>query len=553
MRPVALLLACVCVCAGLSGCIAAPDEATQGRVGTDGFSLELGDVTAKGGNDVAPQGARVSLRRQDEPLAPTLGSKYVISVGPTVKLTLGKEQQPRTPIELRFKVDRSKIPKGDVVPAVLARSEGSSRATVLKARYDRKTGLMTVKTPHLSSFDPVFMAIGSFATGVSNTLLTGFKVQYPTPKCNQRLRTEVAQYSVGEGLGAYPCVTLQKDGKVQIEFNSTTGIPLRATPTPRVTGEESAGTTLDSIIALATTRVLEQDRTISTLMPGQKLTFSFDESTPLKSVEFDTDRSTFFLLYTAAVFMSIVDAIPLAKLTDALDCMSDIQSAQDLTQSADQLGGVWLRTFINCGGQLAGAVPGFGAVWSLIALVPQVILTSMISTLQQVTNAEHATLDVSQTVLVQDADKANYLESRDGPYYTYAWSSPDGNIVCRISQGEDLSPWGCSTYRHTWSDPALPGASPSLGSCKEYDQVRQLGAMFADYPGGRFTESCLPKDSEADLTGSVLPYNTRISDRGVTCTSLQVNGESQMQCAAPKTSSLTISRTAMSYRDGTAR
>jgi hypothetical protein len=596
MRVVAFLAAVLMVGVTLTACTsdAAPTDRATTKVDAKGFTLKVDGVTASAPAGFAKQGGQVSLTRI-KTFAADANSKLVKSAGPSVRVALAKGVSPNKPVTFKFKIDKSAISGRDNVFAVLMRTTNSSVVTPVKGALDEKTGLMTIRQVDLARVNPsaarssdgqgsaiqlaadrrtsaglgdffadltpVLFSVGDFADKIQKTLSVTFKASFPGPK---NCRTEVdlggGKYStppVGDG-SIVPCLSLSSDkSKVVAELFSTKGIPAYVTSKPDGFEPTTGIATTPNDVAVRVVVNAIQGQRAAELYGGESLKFQFNNDKPIQSLKYTNDFLTMMTLYAAQVFETILEngekTIDLATrektLSAAVQCFVDAKDIKGVTDPVDAAGTI-LKGMSTC----ISVLPLAGAAWGLIVMLPQVVLNSINLIVEEATGYKTGTIEIKQIAKpIASVKLADYLAYSEGPYYRYAFSSPDGNLVCGISQGEDSSPWGCFTYRHTWSDPKLPNEIDAAGNCEALDQVRQLGAMFAAYPGGPFTESCLPKNSEADLTGKVLPYNSKISVRGVTCTSLRVDGASQMKCRAPTGSYLTISKSTMTYKDGTAR
>ncbi|WP_375405902.1 hypothetical protein [uncultured Amnibacterium sp.] len=553
-RLAAVIAATLLVLSGLTACTASKGDTATTQVGSSGFEAKLDDVTVAGGAKVAAVSTRVVLTREKTALAPLLRSKYVQSVGSTVKLTLGTKLQPKTPITLTFTIDKSKVPAGTASLGVLARSEGSSKVTVLAGRYDAKAGTVTVNTPHLSIFDPVFMAVGSFLSDISTTASLTFKAVYPAPEqCDSRATLDGAVYSATPAAGLVPCLSA-KNGKVQVALHSTKGVPVHVTPSPSgFTGVEQVTTQPSDAAVRAVLRAFQGTKS-SEILGGETLTYSFDNAKPLTSVSATNDFITSMTLYAAAVFESVLEeAYPSKQLENATRLVGLVSCFRDAiapakSESDPETRGLVGQALISC----AGLIPVAGAVVQLLAMIPSVIMNAFVLIADELTGNKTGVVRINQVVKpITSVKLADYLAYSEGPYYQYRFDSPSGNLQCVISQGEDSSPWGCLARSFTWSAPTnLPDTYGE--TCAQFESVRLPGAMIASYPGGGFYNTCANNDTTSLNAGKVLPLNSKISVRGVTCTSgRDSSGAEQMTCTGPSGSALTMSKAAMTFKQPT--
>lgn len=483
-RALVLLVTTLLLGSALTACTAEAGSSDQasGEVGAKGLTVKVKGVTASAPAGFTQQGGRVTLSRIKD-FTSKAESNFVKSAGPSVRVALGKGLQPKRALTLKFTLDKSKVPEGRTAFAVLVKTSDSEGVTPVQGVYNAKTAVMTVEGLDLSKvmtatkeqamlplgsppialassvrasgteyffadLAPVFLSVSEFANKVTQSLRVTFKETYPPPKnCSTKATLNGGVYSTSAVGAMFPCLSTSEDGKkIVVELHSTKGIPVYVTTKPSGFKPTSqTATTLSDVAVRTVVRLVQGDRA-SELFGGESLKYGFDSDKPLQTLTFTNDFITMMSLYAAQVFETILEngekTINVAQreeiLSAAVQCFQDAKGIAGITDPAYAAGTI-LKGMTSC----IGLLPGVGAAWGLIVMLPQVVMNSMSLIFDEVTGNKSGTIKINQIA----------KPVADGP--TWLWTLPhfadqqSGNEV-RDSTGSTAFPRAVDHATEQW-------------------------------------------------------------------------------------------------------
>ena len=324
----------------------------------DGFDITLGSVRVFGPGGVASTGAKVTLTFVDREFPAELAGS-ARSVGQSVQIVIGDNEQPKAPITIEFSLGSavSGEANSDEKPLLVAfGSEDRDEAGLLQGRWDASRSVLSVTTDHLSWYKPWEWDLGKWFSDFLSRLLG---LTFTRPSCAlQSRKIDETTYSFAEidDDDVLPCLQ-QRNDQILVELHSNSVLPWAVKSIPSVTGEISGewkdvGPVLSGIYS-SLYGAMGDERTA--VMPGNVATLRFEANDPPSIIDLKIDPGLFLvstLLYAAqsaaAIFFPQNGMV--AELFDGfegLDCLVEVQNTFYQIEDEGNLTGV-VRSTLSC-------------------------------------------------------------------------------------------------------------------------------------------------------------------------------------------------------------
>lgn len=359
-------------------------------VDSSGFSVSIDGARATASNTVAKQGTAVHLRATTS--APPATVKSVLTPITTgAQITLGKNEQPNSPVTIRLKVNQSKVSKASwstpKTYLVEAKSNDSSAPTFLPATYDDKTGEIVTVSPHLTKFWGVQLNFDSIRNNVKTAVLAGLGISYPAPDCiPSQLSTKLdgVTYSAPREWAVDPCLTSDNTG-TQVRLYSRTGIPFRVIASPTATVRTEGSYAAGSNATASIFNLLFSAGNKRLLAPGGTLAYYFDVNNPPQKLQFEEAPEVILVMILMATLEALIPAGKIGesavRAADALQAVSTLGCMAKIVDDATNGSSTWdaaavgtmTTDFLTCAVAVA-LKESIGVIWSIIAALPNLII-----------------------------------------------------------------------------------------------------------------------------------------------------------------------------------
>lgn len=310
---------------------------------TDSFALTVGG--AQGAVIVATEVA-------DAP--PPLPSFLSIE-SPGAKLVLSDGGQPSQPVTLSFGFEGKRVPPvtEDVVPVVVAVSEGTSQPEVLRSQWNPTTKTLRAMTEHLSGFFPALVdlkAVGDmFATAVNGYL----GIADAKPECVGQPLTvgDVTYRAEPESVpAAWPCLAADGDTiRVDLHSNSPNGWLVRSAPVTKDVSVDLQPDVNNLVSQAAYNTIFAASVGDGTfLLPGGTTHLRFAKDTPPTLVGLRADPGVTLINGFSVGLNTLFPNSKVLAIPGMVDCVKPVVS--DLTEhdTTTTMVGANTRSLIDC-------------------------------------------------------------------------------------------------------------------------------------------------------------------------------------------------------------
>lgn len=338
-----------------------PAQRITTTVGTDGFTISIGGVTATGDGGVAASGTVVTLEVSDQATGAELAD-VISPIGESISLTLGEGLQPATPIELRFdgvalKSDAGGEKAAQSVPLIVTESADGTIG-LIEATQDGEQLVAT--TDHLTFFQPIRFDWNAALQSASDLLLESLGLQYPKPECVDKKATASngIEYSVSHTGVTWPCISAEGD-TITVDLFAATHMPYRALSSPQVTGATVPSADGQGILMTLANKWVPSPGGGTVMGGGAGARFTFDASNPPQYFDLRQDA----LMLIGSVLLNLLGVIlnPLGggaefmQKVGQLDCLSGIVGAGTSPKADASTAAAIFKTTLACVGTLSGA------------------------------------------------------------------------------------------------------------------------------------------------------------------------------------------------------
>lgn len=386
---------------GLEACATeAPQEETRATatVGTDGFELTVGDVTARGDADVAPEGTEVTL--EVEPRATGGGlAELLIEAGNSVSLTLGDGLQPSTPIDLRFPAPAEE--SSPERPLVIVTESADGAIGLLEATPDGD--FLAATTDHLSWFQPVNLDLGAALQKSRDFLMQALGLELPAPDCVGGVATTTSgmEYRIDYRGFVHPCISASGD-QITVNLYAATMMPYRVKSWPEVTGVAVPGDDSEGMLMALSSKWVPSASGGVLMGGGSSAQFTFSASAPPIYLEARQDAhmliGSVLLDLVGLVLEPLSGASAFMEKAGQLDCASGLLSSGASEAVDEESAAQLFRTILTCvTAAAADASWGVQLALALVAAVPVLFAGVAIGIVNEFTGQSTVRLDVTAT------------------------------------------------------------------------------------------------------------------------------------------------------------
>lgn len=405
MRKILALVALSAVIvSSLTACTPPEPERVTTTVGSGGFSLTLGNVTATSTAGVAPEGTEVTLEVTAKRPGADL-SGITTPLGESVSLTLGEGLQPATPIDFRFPINESAIASEEWSnDDTLLIATQSDDGTLGLLETSRNGGFLTATTDHLSFFQPIQLNWSAAMNAARDAVMQSLGLEFPKPNCVDKPATASTQikYEVSSTGAVWPCISADGD-KITVNLYAATMLPYRALSHPAVVGGTVASPDGQGMLMALANKWVPSASGGVLMGGGASAQFTFDAANPPQFL--DVRQDAHMLIGAALLNLLGIILNPLGggaafmEKVGQLDCISGIVTAGTSPELDASTVAEMFKTTLACLGTLAvGATFPVRLALGLIGAVPVLFAGSIVGLINEISGNGSERIEIKSSV-----------------------------------------------------------------------------------------------------------------------------------------------------------